>query len=229
MTARVALVLVAALFVVAPASARRAPSAKEKRAIGSAVRGYIRMPGSPAAKDNRITSIVVSSVDPRYAAVRLSSRSAGYAAMVLHESENTWWVLEFGSSLTCDGAPTAVFRDLGVGCTPPYATAWIDDCGPLVPSPKSLTLTCADANYQLTGLRWRRWGKAVATATGAARVNDCTPSCAAGRFHSYPVTVSAAGLSRCNSARYYAQLTVVYGEKRRPAGIPKRDVHALGC
>jgi hypothetical protein len=59
-------------------------------------------------------------------------------------------------------------------------------------------------------------------------VNDCTPNCATGRFRSYPVNVTAGDLTRCNSARYYARLTVVY-PARRPAGIAKRDVHSLGC
>jgi hypothetical protein len=111
---------------------------------------------------------------------------------------------------------------------PPGATAWIDDCGPLVSAPKQLTLACADANYLLTQLRWRHWGRATATASGTARANDCTPYCAAGHFHSYPVTVAAGRLTRCNSAHYYARVTIVYAGKR-PAGVAKRDVHAVGC
>jgi hypothetical protein len=193
-----------------------------------AVRGFIETPNSPAASDNRITSIAVSSVDPRYAAVRLNSPSAGPSEMVLHHSGPAWWVLEFGSSLGCDTAPGPVLRDLAIGCSPPHATAWIDNCGPLVSSPGQLILTCADANYELTHLVWRHWGKAVASATGTARANDCTPTCAGGHFHSYPVAVTADRLARCNSARYYARLTIVYAN-RRPAGIARRDVHTLAC
>lgn len=220
--------MAAALIVVAPAAARRAPSPSQKTAIRAAVHRFMTMPNSPAARDNRITSIAVSSVDPRYAAARLDSASAGPSVMVLHRGDGAWWVLEFGSELGCDTAPAAVLRDLRVGCTPPPATAWIDDCGPLVSSPAGLTLTCADANYLLTRLHWRHWGRATATASGTARANDCRPDCAAGHFHAYAVTVTADRLSRCNSARYYARLTVSYTAKR-PPGIAKRDVHILGC
>jgi hypothetical protein len=220
--------MAAALIVATPAGARRTPSAKEKSAIEAAVHGYVKMPNSPAAHDNRITSIKVSSVDPRYAAVYLNSASAGPSLMVIHRSGPGWWVLEFGSSLGCDMAPISVLRDLAVGCVPPRATAWIDDCGPLLSSPRQLTLACADANYGLAGLRWRHWGAPVASASGTVRANDCKPYCAAGHFHSYPVAVTVDRLRRCNSARYYARLTIVYANKR-PAGIAKRDVHTLGC
>ena len=220
--------MLAALVVVASPAAARRPSASERAAITAAVHGYVNMPSSPAAHDNRITAITVSSIDPRYAAVRLDSPSAGPSLMVLHRSVQVWWVLEFGSSLGCDTAPAAVLRELAVGCQPPNATAWINDCGPLVSAPKQLTLACADANYGLTRLHWRHWGARVASATGTARANDCTPNCAAGHFHSYPVTVTADRLTRCNSARYYARLAIAYSSTR-PAGIAKRDVHTLGC
>jgi hypothetical protein len=220
-------VLVAAAVLVAPAAPRR-PTASERAAITATVRAYITMPGSPAAHDNRIKTITVSSLDPRYAAVRVESPSVGFAEMVLHHSGPAWWVLEFGSSLGCNTAPAAVLRQLAVSCAPPDATAWINDCGPLVSSPRQLTLACADGNYSLTNLRWRHWAASAATASGAARANDCKPYCAAGHFHSYPVTVTVDRLTRCGSARYYARLTITYANAR-PAGVARRDVHTLGC
>jgi len=224
---KLGLALTVVAIVAAPAAARR-PSTSERVAITAAVHGYVNMPGSPAAHDNRITAISVSSLDPRYAAVRLESPSAGPSLMVLHHSGPAWWVLEFGSSLGCNTGPAAVLRELTVGCAPPGATAWINDCGPLVSAPPELTLACPDANYLLTHLRWRHWGGSVASATGTARANDCTPFCAAGHFHSYPVTVTVDRLTRCNSAHYYARLTIVFAHAR-PAGVARRDVHTLGC
>jgi hypothetical protein len=216
------------LVVVTTATASRRPSTAESKAIRSAINGYIAMPNSPAAKDNRIVTVRVSSLDHRYAAARLNSKSAGPSDIVLHAGTGGWWVEEFGSSLNCDAAPKAVLADLGVGCTPPGTTAWIDDCGPLVAAPKSLVLTCADGNYELAKLRWRGWGHVTATALGKAVANDCKPYCAAGHFHSYAVTVAATGLRRCGSARIYSRLTIAYPGKR-PAGIARRDVHALSC
>jgi hypothetical protein len=220
--------LAAALVCVLPAAAKRAPSSAEKKAIASAVTGYVQQPGSPAAKDNRIVTVAVSTLDRRYAAVRLMSKSAGPSDMVFHLSVGTWWVVGFGSSLGCDSAPKSVLTDLGVGCTPPAAVAWINDCGPLVSTPKTLVLACADANYELAGLHWHAWGKASASATGSAKANDCTPNCAAGHFHSYRMTATVGGLRTCGRAHIYTRLTIVYAGAR-PAGIAKRDVHTLGC
>lgn len=226
---RVFAAALALLLLSAPAAwAKRAPSPAERTAIRSAVTGYVAMPGSPAAKDNRIASIAVSTLDPRYSAARLSSPSAGPSEMVFHESHGTWFVVGFGSSLGCDSAPKAVLTDLGVGCSPPSATAWIWNCGPLVSAPKTFVITCADANYELAGLHWTDWGTAHATASGSARANDCTPYCAAGHFHSYAMTAVADRVSQCGKARYYARLTVVYAAAR-PKGIAKRDVITLGC
>src|SRR3954464_1527460 len=151
---KLALVVVAVAILASPAAARR-PTAGERSALTAAAHSYITMGNSPAAHDNRITSIAVSSIDPRYAAVRVTSPTVGSALMVLHRSHATWWVLEFGSSLGCNTGPASVLKELAVGCEPPNATAWISDCGPLVSAPARLTLACADGNYGLTHLRWR--------------------------------------------------------------------------
>jgi hypothetical protein len=223
-----ALVVAVALAVAVPASARHAPTAAQKAGVESAFRAYVHMPQSPAAADNRILSLTISSVDARYAAARLNSASAGPSDMVFHRSGPGWWVVGFGSSLGCNTAPQTVLADLAVGCTPPGGTAWINDCGPLETAPAALVIACADANYSLAGLKWRGWGKPLASGTGTARANDCKPYCAAGHFHSYSVTVSAARLTRCGSANVYARLTVTYAGAR-PAGLAKRDVHTVGC
>jgi hypothetical protein len=216
------------LFVVPSAAAKRAPTKAERAAVGGSVKGFVATPGSPAAKDNHIAAIAVSTLDPRYAGARLTSKSAGPSEMVLHLSRGTWFVVNFGSLLGCDTAPKAVLDDLGIGCTPPSTTAWIWNCGPYVSAPATFVIACADANYELTKLRWHGWGSAHATATGTARANDCQPYCAAGRFHSYRMTAVADRLVSCGKARVYARLTIAY-PGARPKGIAKRDVQTLGC
>ncbi|HEV2592030.1 MAG TPA: hypothetical protein VGU02_09060, partial [Gaiellaceae bacterium] len=177
--------LLALLLLAGTAAAARKPSTSEAKSIRSAIAGYIAMPNSPAAKDNKVVTVRVSSLDARYAAARLNSKSAGPSDIVLHQSMGVWWVEQFGSSLSCEAGPKAVLADLKVGCTPPNASAWIWNCGPLVSAPKTLTLACADANYGLASLAWRSWGRGTATAHGKASANDCNPYCAAGHFHSY--------------------------------------------
>jgi len=216
------------LIFAGSALAMRPPNASENAAIRMAVRGFVSTPGSPAAKDNKVTGVVVSTLDARYAAARLSSKSAGPSDMVLHRSGPYWFVVGFGSSLGCDSAPRSVLDDLKVGCTPPNGVAWISNCGPLVSKPTSLVLACGDGNYLLASLRWNGWGGSAATATGIARANDCKPYCAAGHFHSYRMTATADRLTACGKARYYARLTIAY-PGARPATVAKRDVHTLPC
>jgi hypothetical protein len=178
------------------------------------------MPSSPSAKDNRIVPISVSTLDARYAAVRLDSKTAGPSVLVLHESVGPWFEEAFGSSPDCDAAPEAVLADLNVGCSPqarpPGSTTAARSS---VPRPRSSSRV-PTRNYSLAGVAWHRWGKATANGAGK-RANDCTPTCAAGHFDSYPVTVAATRLQTCGRARYYAHLTITYPGKR-PAGIAKR-------
>ena len=90
--------------------------------------------------------------------------------------------------------------------------------------PRSVIVTCADANYRLRGLRWRRWNGPVARGRGFVYVNDCIPFCAAGRFHYHPVVVrlTKPRLTSCNGVRrfMYRHLHVRYVGSA-PAG-PKR-------
>jgi hypothetical protein len=203
------------------------PTPAQRHAIERAFSGYVHQPGSPAAKDDKIVSLSVSRLDSRWAAARLDSKSAGPADMLFHLNRGTWWVVELGSSLGCSAGPRAVMNELKLGCMPPDGVAWIDDCGPVVSKPASLVLACADANYSLERIAWHGWGTASATGKATARANDCKPYCAAGHFHSYPVTVAATLLTRCGLTPTYARLTIVY-PGARPQGIAKRDVHALG-
>ena len=152
-----ALAAAVALVAAGAASAKHAPTPAQKAGVESAFHTYLHMPSSPAAADNRILSLAISSVDPRYAAARLNSPSAGPSDMVFHRSGPGWWVVAFGSSLGCNTAPKSVLADLAVGCTPPGSSAWIDDCGPLESAPPTLVIACADANYSLGALKWRRW------------------------------------------------------------------------
>jgi hypothetical protein len=82
--------------------------------------------------------------------------------------------------------------------------------------PHQYVLTCADANDYLTGLRWASWGPA-AFAGGTNTFNDCVPSCAAGRLHSFPVLVTlwrAEPLPGHPGQRYFTRITLIYTGNR---------------
>jgi hypothetical protein len=67
--------------------------------------------------------------------------------------------------------------------------------------PSAIVVACGDGNFYVTGLKWSRWTKMAATATGLAHQNDCKPYCAAGHFHTYPVALTLSRPEACSNAR----------------------------
>lgn len=65
-------------------------------------------------------------------------------------------------------------------------------------------------------MHWTRWAPAHAAGTGIQSLNDCTPDCAAGRFHDYPVDISLTGsvLVGQNEPFAYAKITLTYTGSR---------------
>lgn len=59
--------------------------------------------------------------------------------------------------------------------------------------PSSYVLACADANTYFTSVHWTTWTARSATGTATLVQNNCTPTCAAGKFLKYPakLTLSA--------------------------------------
>ncbi len=102
----------------------------------------------------------------------------------------------------------------------PSATApTIPNCYAQEIAPKALVLACADGNFSIDGMRWRRWGAATATTSGLARQNDCDPYCAAGHFHAYPVVVTASRPRTClGGRRQYTHLAWSFTASR-PSGM----------
>ncbi|OIJ62760.1 hypothetical protein [Streptomyces mangrovisoli] len=89
--------------------------------------------------------------------------------------------------------------------------------------PAQFILACGDGNSRLGSLHWSHWGRYSASGSGVNVVNDCKPYCAAGKFHSYPVSV------RLDSPRpwkahprelQYKQLTLTYTHGK-PPGFPR--------
>ena len=78
---------------------------------------------------------------------------------------------------------------------------------PLV-KPSEVILACADAGLGVRAIHWLGWGSPVAAGLGTAFANDCTPSCAAGHFHSYRAVLLLGGAQRCGPAVAYRTATV---------------------
>ena len=214
--ARILLALGLAAALATPAFAQRPPTPGEGAALRSAYTAFVQRPGSPAARDNRIVRLAVSSITARYAAAELDSPTVGRSTLVLRLTGATWRVVGFGSSLSCAVAPRNVLSDLGIPCAPPQVS--LADCGTLVQQPAALTLSCKGAKYRLVRLAWRSWGGSMSTATGTALVKGRT----------FPVTVTAAFASACNGVHRYLRLTIRY-VRAHPKGIGNVDVHAFTC
>ena len=104
---------------------------------------------------------------------------------------------------------------------------YIDECGMnLVQAPTDLTVTCADGNERLTGLKWWNWGIEEAGATGFLEMNDCEPSCADGKTVAYPVVVMADGIDKGEASARYTNLDVEFSGKV-PPGYSLRQAYAL--
>ncbi len=76
------------------------------------------------------------------------------------------------------------------------------------------------------------WGEpATAGGTGSASANDCTPYCAAGHFHTYPLTATASRLRTCATGKRPGQYTllVLRYPGKRPAGVGRTDTWKFPC
>jgi hypothetical protein len=80
--------------------------------------------------------------------------------------------------------------------------------GKPVVRPSEVVLACADAGLGVRAIQWLGWGAPVAAGLGTAFANDCTPSCAAGHFHSYRAVLLLGGTQRCGHAVAYRTATV---------------------
>ncbi len=85
--------------------------------------------------------------------------------------------------------------------------------------PASIILACADANAALTRIHWSSFGGSVAHGSAEYTFNDCKPYCAAGKVHSYPVSLILSDPRRCpDGHRDYRIAVVDYSGASRPAG-----------
>jgi hypothetical protein len=96
--------------------------------------------------------------------------------------------------------------------------------------PSAIIIACADDNLSLTRLHWSSFGGATAHGSGEYYVNDCTPDCAAGRFHSYPIELVLSRARRCPDGRDdYRTATISFTSTRPPGQRSARGQQLLSC
>ena len=89
--------------------------------------------------------------------------------------------------------------------------------------PRKIVLACGDGGIWLSKLNWSSWSGSKASASGNYNANDCTPDCAAGHVHSYPVKVTLSGPKSCpgQTGRGFKRAALTY-TGTRPLGAPAR-------
>jgi hypothetical protein len=119
-----------------------------------------------------------------------------------------------GSATSAHAATTALTASTSA---PKFILLGCDSDAEVAPSGIS---NCGDGAVGLTGLHWTSWTAHLASGYGTYFLNDCTPTCAGGHFHTYPALVDLWGSAVVKghpSERKYTQMTLVFTGARPPA------------
>ena len=137
-----------------------------------------------------------------------------------------------GALITCMLAASALGLGLAAGsagATPARPAAQtisvqmvVFDCpghpAPLI-RPSSFIISCADDGAYLNHLDWTSWTPSIASAAGKLEINNCSPSCVAGVFKTYPVLVvfwgSAAVTNHPGEHAYTRMTEILTGNRPR--------------
>jgi hypothetical protein len=87
--------------------------------------------------------------------------------------------------------------------------------------PATYDIGCMPSQEFLAQLRWTSW-RSVAFGGGVLKVNNCTPTCARGRYIKYPVLTvlwRARPWPRHAGRQYFSRLTLIFTGKR-PGRVP---------
>jgi hypothetical protein len=88
--------------------------------------------------------------------------------------------------------------------------------------PAQIIFACGDGNFSVQHLKWTGWGESFAAALGDAQLNDCTPNCASGHFHTYRMMLVVTGRQTCpdGGAAYQAVTYAWIGRSPFPGDAP---------
>jgi hypothetical protein len=104
-------------------------------------------------------------------------------------------------------------------------TSIVPCVGQPVAKPASFTLACGDGNWYLTGLDWVRWSSSVGIARGIDHLNDCTPDCAAGTFHTTSAVFVVSDPVTARGERVFSVVSVL-ASSRLPGSSGSTTVEA---
>ncbi len=88
---------------------------------------------------------------------------------------------------------------------------------------------CMPSSEYLTGLKWVSW-QTVAYGSGDFAINNCTPTCANGKFVKYPILTvlwRAEAWPKHSGKDYFSRLTVIYTGKNPVKKAPAAQTIVL--
>jgi hypothetical protein len=95
--------------------------------------------------------------------------------------------------------------------------------------PSALLVSCADGSFFLGGLRWTKWSRDEARATGTATRNDCTPTCGFGHLTGRPVVVRLYRARVCSNGRREFTRFLLTFVGARPTSLRSPFYSGKGC
>jgi hypothetical protein len=120
------------------------------------------------------------------------------------------------SASTRDAATGSASSAHAATTAPKFVLLGCNDNAEVAPSSIS---NCGDGAVGLTGLHWTSWTSHLASGYGTYFLNDCTPTCVGGHFHTYPALVALWGSAAVKghpSERKYTRMTLIFTGTRPP-------------
>lgn len=94
---------------------------------------------------------------------------------------------------------------------------YVTNCGTVDYKPAVLIKFCADAGVEITAIEWGSWSAQQAKGTGVYEINDCQPTCVAGKFHHATVEIA---LSKSKSIGGKETLTFISIKTKDGKNLP---------
>jgi len=91
---------------------------------------------------------------------------------------------------------------------------YVTNCGMQDYKPSSIIKFCADAGVTIEGIEWDTWGKDGAEGKGIYRINDCIPTCVAGKFHDANVIVTLSKIKAINGKPTLTFVSIMTNDKK---------------
>lgn len=145
---------------------------------------------------------------PSHSSPPANNNSASPASTVSPDPANTPVPTASPSPTTAAALPGVVAE-----CTnPPPLT--------LSERPAAIVVACADNGEGVEHMTWSGWTASGATGHGSLWLKSCKPSCAAGGFDHFPVSVTLSNVKSSPHGRYFGTLTISFSSHRPQGTLP---------